>query len=114
MTETILSGQDAALQTLSMLETRLRRLEFLIDGTTSLTPAEALTPHDGDKKTTISARMSSVEEDLRRLEAKSPLVERILKLCQFDAHWACPISPILRLLTGNKCSFAASLAIPPC
>ncbi|KAF8543195.1 hypothetical protein BDD12DRAFT_874818 [Trichophaea hybrida] len=63
-------------ETLQTLTTRLRRLEFLLAGTTS-SPSETLsTPRD----TTLTTQLHTLHRDLQKLQQKSRTVTEILQI----------------------------------
>jgi hypothetical protein len=69
-----------AADTISLLESRLRRLELLISGSTSSadepTPSPPTSPHD-----TITSRLNALEKEFKSLTSKSPVVQQLLNLC---------------------------------
>lgn len=69
-----------ASDTIDLLETRLRRLEYVLSGnaySSSDAPVEAYT-----KENTVTTRLGTLESDLRKLSNKSSLVQDVLKLCK--------------------------------
>lgn len=76
-----LNAEDgSALATLKMLEQRLRRLEFLLHGSSDAigVPDPASAPATRDD--TASTRLADVESKLRRLASRHNLVRDILDL----------------------------------
>jgi hypothetical protein len=69
-----------AADTISLLESRLRRLELLISGSTSSadepTPSPPTSPQD-----TITSRLNALEKEFKSLTSKSPVVQQLLNLC---------------------------------
>lgn len=73
---------NAAADTIELLETRLRRIEFLLTGQTNWAgePEQASEP-PASVRETVSARLAELEHGLRRLSARVPAVQDVLKLC---------------------------------
>ncbi|PGH05938.1 hypothetical protein AJ80_08250 [Polytolypa hystricis UAMH7299] len=89
---------STAADTIELLESRLRRLEFLLTGDTSWTgeprgipPASAaatgsgvIDDHDpavsGPREASVAARLGTLEYELKRLSGKVPLVHDVLSL----------------------------------
>jgi hypothetical protein len=69
-----------AADTISLLESRLRRLELLISGSTfsadEPTPSPPTSPQD-----TITSRLYALEKEFKSLTSKSPVVQQLLNLC---------------------------------
>lgn len=82
MTQPLASNAEPAAQTLTLLESRLHRLEYLISGQTSLSPTTSDTalPSPHEKHQAFSQRLSNLEHDLQTLAKKSPLVNEVLQL----------------------------------
>jgi hypothetical protein len=75
------SAQDAsALVTLSMLEERLHRLEFLLHGTSNSSGIPEPAPAPSTRDDTVSARLANVESNLRRLASRHGVVQDVLDL----------------------------------
>ncbi|DAA77218.1 TPA_exp: Uncharacterized protein A8136_6478 [Trichophyton benhamiae CBS 112371] len=72
---------NTAADTLELLETRLRRIEFLLTGQTNWAgePEQASEP-PASVRETVSARLAELEHGLRRLSARVPAVQDVLKL----------------------------------
>lgn len=73
---------NTAADTIELLETRLRRIEFLLTGQTNWAgePEQAAEP-PASVRETVSARLAELEHGLRRLSARVPAVQDVLKLC---------------------------------
>ncbi|EGD91634.1 hypothetical protein H112_00740 [Trichophyton rubrum D6] len=72
---------NTAADTIELLETRLRRIEFLLTGQTNWAgePEQASEP-PASVRETVSARLAELEHGLRRLSARVPAVQDVLKL----------------------------------
>ncbi|GBF66161.1 hypothetical protein TMEN_8879 [Trichophyton mentagrophytes] len=72
---------NTAADTIELLETRLRRIEFLLTGQTNWAgePEQAAEP-PASVRETVSARLAELEHGLRRLSARVPAVQDVLKL----------------------------------
>jgi len=71
----------AALSTLHSLEARLRRIEFLLAGTSEDPASELEAVHSsGIEQQSVSSRFHALERDLKKLTAKSRTVKEILHL----------------------------------
>jgi hypothetical protein len=73
------SLDDVALHTLNLLEWRLRRLEFVLNGTAVHEPAE-----DAPGDVAVVSRIQKLEKSLRQLANKSAVVSDLLKLRKFS------------------------------
>ncbi len=74
----------AAAATIQLLESRLRRVEFLLTGDTSWTGEPIrLSPPLVAAKESVAAHLASLEYDLKRLAAQVPVVQDVLGLCMF-------------------------------
>lgn len=72
--------EKAAADTIDLLESRLRRIEFVLSGDSSWTGEPVQATAVG--KETITARLSALEQDLKKLSYKSTAVQDVLKLCR--------------------------------
>ncbi|EFR01432.1 hypothetical protein MGYG_04439 [Nannizzia gypsea CBS 118893] len=72
---------STAADTIELLETRLRRIEFLLTGQTNWAgePEQASEP-PASVRETVSARLAELEHGLRRLSVRVPAVQDVLKL----------------------------------
>jgi hypothetical protein len=70
----------AALSTLHSLEARLRRIEFLLAGTSEDPAGELEAVHSSGIEQSVSSRFHALERDLKKLMAKSWTVKEILHL----------------------------------
>jgi hypothetical protein len=72
--------EDPALSTLSNLESRLQRVEFLLSGSTDHfgQPLPATKPVSADD--TVAARLEKMEKQLQKLSDSSALVRSVLEL----------------------------------
>ena len=88
-----------AADTISLLESRLRKLELLIAGTTStadeLTPSPPTSPQD-----TITFRLNTLEKEFQSLTSKSPVVQQLLDLC--TAMPSLLLIPIVLLTSDSR------------
>ena len=84
MTQPQFPSTEPAAQTLTLLESRLRRLEYLVSGHASLSPTTTISdttpPSPAQKQQAVSQRLSNLEHDLQTLAKKSPLVNEVLQL----------------------------------
>ena len=73
-------AETEALMTLTLLESRLHNLEFLLSGTADPNgiPHAATRPARGEE--TIASKLKSLEDDLTRLTASNTLVQDMLRL----------------------------------
>jgi len=73
-------AEDDARATLLLLETRLHRVEFLLNGSSDRNgiPDGAAKPLPNE---TVSERLAKLEDDLARLISKSSLAQDVLRLC---------------------------------
>jgi len=73
-------AEDDARAMLSLLETRLHRVEFLLNGSSDRDgiPDAAAKPWPNE---TVSERLAKLEDDLARLISKSSLAQDVLRLC---------------------------------
>jgi hypothetical protein len=84
------ADKDTPLETLSLLESRLHKLEFFIDSritTSQRSHLDEPLPHKAIAKPptrdqTALARLHRLEDSLASLAAKSPVVADILELCK--------------------------------
>src|SRR5262245_36481008 len=73
-----------AAATIELLESRLRRIEFLLTGDTSWTGEPIrLSPPPEAAKESVMGRLAALEYDLKRLAAQVPVVQEVLELCMF-------------------------------
>jgi hypothetical protein len=71
-----------AADTLEFLETRLRRIEFLLTGSSSWSgESVSLSRPPVPAKDSATARLASLEHDLRRLSSSVPVVRDVMRLC---------------------------------
>ncbi|EEQ28818.1 hypothetical protein McanMca71_001112 [Microsporum canis] len=72
---------NTAADTIELLETRLRRVEFLLTGQTNwASEPEQLSEPPASVRDTVSARLAELEHGLKRLSARVPAVQDVLKL----------------------------------
>ncbi|KAM5442326.1 hypothetical protein MferCBS31731_002701 [Microsporum ferrugineum] len=72
---------NTAADTIELLETRLRRIEFLLTGQTNwASEPEQLSEPPASVRDTVSARLAELEHGLKRLSARVPAVQDVLKL----------------------------------
>lgn len=77
-----------AAETITLLENRLRRLEFALTGDASSAgdPTRPSATSAQGKASTVAARLGALEEQLRRLKSDSPVVGQVLELCESNPH----------------------------
>ncbi|EEP78826.1 predicted protein [Uncinocarpus reesii 1704] len=72
---------STAADTIELLETRLRRIEYLLTGGTSWTgEPERLPGPPASARESVAARLAGLERELRVLSTKVPAVQDVLKL----------------------------------
>ena len=72
-----------AAATIELLESRLRRIEFLLTGDTNWAGEPLrLSPPPPVAKESVTARLAALEYDLKRLAAQAPVVQDVLELCK--------------------------------
>ena len=73
----------AAADTIELLETRLRRIEYLLTGDSSWSgeSVDVSTEKTISQKDSVTARLASLENELNRLSGKVPAVRDMLRLC---------------------------------
>jgi len=76
-----LSEEDLTIQTVSLLESRLKRIEFALVGDASDTSALLETAKKENRDYSIKSRLSALEGALARLANSSPAVKDLLQLC---------------------------------
>ncbi|KAI5303118.1 hypothetical protein KEM56_007891 [Ascosphaera pollenicola] len=74
------SAAVLAADTIELLETRLKRLEYLLTGDVSWTGEVGGISHPTSSNETVSARLENVENEIFKLMAKVPAVREILTL----------------------------------
>ncbi|KAI5843409.1 hypothetical protein DFP73DRAFT_81051 [Morchella snyderi] len=74
------SADTIAEETLFALETRLRRLEFVLQGSSEDPIGELHALGGGGQRNSVSARLNALERDLNRLSTKSQTVKDMLNL----------------------------------
>lgn len=73
---------STAADTIELLETRLRRLEYLLTGNASWSGEPIpVSPGPVPQKESVSSRLAALEHGLRGLGAKVPAVKDVLRLC---------------------------------
>lgn len=82
--QSIDTSTSLAADTVELLETRLRRLEFLLTGDISWTGEVVGLNPVSVLDDTVSARMEALENELLKLMAKVPAVKDVLNICMFD------------------------------
>ena len=70
-----------AVETIDLLEARLRRIEFALRGQTDVTP------YDG--KTSAAKRLADLEHSLHHLASKSKVVQELLSLRRLPPFLSC-------------------------
>lgn len=73
-------AENEAFATLTLLETRLHRLEFLLSGSTDHHGITEATVKPARRHEPVAARLKSLEDDLAKLTANSRLVQDMLRL----------------------------------
>lgn len=73
-------AETDALTTLTLLESRLHRLEFLLSSSTDTNGVPKVTTPPVKNNDTIASRLNSLEDDLTKLAANSTLVQDMLRL----------------------------------
>ncbi|KAI9820056.1 MAG: hypothetical protein M1826_001046 [Phylliscum demangeonii] len=86
------AASDAlALETIALLESRLRRLQYLVTGQGGTeeqsTPAAAAPTTTTPPEKTVIARVAQLERELDRLCTKSPALQEILQLDARHPEW---------------------------
>ncbi|KAI2077029.1 hypothetical protein LOZ37_002957 [Ophidiomyces ophidiicola] len=72
---------STAADTISLLETRLRRVEYLLTGRTSWSgEPERVAAPPASAAETVAARLAGLERELKVLSAQAPAVQDVLKL----------------------------------
>lgn len=92
---------STAAATIELLESRLRRIEFLLTGDASWTGEPTwLSPPPVVAKESVTARLAALEYDLKRLAAQVPPVQDVLELRVFiNFHYIFKEFYLLALLT---------------
>lgn len=75
------SAAVLAADTIELLESRLKRLEYLLTGDVSWNGEARGISHPNNANETVSARLENVENEIFKLMAKVPAVREILTLC---------------------------------
>jgi hypothetical protein len=73
-------SETEALTTLTLLESRLQRLEFLLSGSADSNGIPEVMTRPAKSDDTIASRLKALEEDLTQLTANSTLVQDMLRL----------------------------------
>ena len=76
------SMDAAALRTIELLEHRLDHVRSLLSGDHRI-KSDVQNVIEHGKNRTVLARLSAIESKLGRLSEKSPVVRRLLQLCQW-------------------------------
>ena len=71
---------EVALETIELLESRLRRVQFLLTGDSDSVDAVRYQTNDSAKDQTVGSRLSKLELEFDRLCARSDTVKDIIKL----------------------------------
>ena len=76
---------STATETLELLESRLRRIEYLLSGKTNWAgEPERVSSPASTNDASVTARLAELERDLRRLSSKVPAVQDVLTLCMLN------------------------------
>jgi len=103
--------EATAADTIDLLETRLRRLEYALSGNTPWTGDSAV--DEQARGATITTRLAALETDLKKLSGRSGVVQDVLKLyARFpDLFQSIPPNEIpTTLTTANLASIVLSCA----
>lgn len=85
------STDDVALETIELLEARLRRIQYIVTGNGDSEELVAHTPNGGLTEQTVGVRLTQLEHDFHRLCQRSKTVQEILRLRRCTTH-----HPIIR------------------
>lgn len=83
-----ITQNDTALKTIELLESRLRRVQFLITGDT-VTDGEMQRIAGAGKAECVTTRLRALEDQLMSLSAASRVAQDILHLCQMNLLSCC-------------------------
>lgn len=79
---------STAADTIELLESRLRRLEYFLTGETNWSgEPTGLSAAPTSTDECVSARLVGLEYELKRLGNKVPAVNDVLKLCEFIVNF---------------------------
>ena len=90
---TTTSAESTALVNLENLEDRLRRVEFLLSGTTDFTGSPTSTAKPTSHDETVSARLGVLEQQLNRLKTQNVPVQEVLQLRKPSTLLDSPVRP---------------------
>ena len=76
---------STAADTIELLETRLRRLEYLLTGNASWSGEPVpVSQTRTAQKDSVSTRLAALEQGLKELSAEVPAVKDVLRLCTLN------------------------------
>lgn len=78
---------STATETLELLESRLRRIEYLLTGKTNWAGeperVSSTSPENTNNDEPVTSRLAELERDLKQLSSTVPAVRDVLTLCMF-------------------------------
>lgn len=90
-------NEASALATLSMLEERLHRLEFLLHGSSNAVGIPQPAPMPAGRGDTVSRRLTGLQAGLQRLSSKHGVVKDVLEIREMSSSIS-----LGRVLTGSE------------
>lgn len=84
-------------ETVHSLETRLRRIEFVLSGTSEDPVSDLFALRTAGRENSVHARLAALEHDLAKLCRKSTTVKEMIDLCQSS-----PPHPILSIIDKQE------------